>query len=89
MNFLISLLSIAMAADLSLAGKVVSIHRNPDDNGYLVQFEGMSQKLKVPKGPTYVCLRDGLNSQEPLVFSFDSKSLKIQSCEAGSSISKN
>ena len=84
MSSLLLLMPLVFAADLSLMGRVVSIQRNPATDGFSVKFEGMSAPLLVQRGPNYKCLRQGLNTQEALIFSFDPKSLKIQSCESRS-----
>ena len=87
MLFVKWVLSLAMAADLSLTGKVVSLQKDPASEGFLVKFQGMTVTLQVPRGPNYQCLRQGLNSQQSLLFSFDARSLKVQSCEPQSDIS--
>lgn len=69
------------AADLTLQGKVLSLNANPDKNNYFVKFDNFSLPLEVDKGDLYRCVREALNSQERVVFSFDSRLNKVRSCK--------
>lgn len=71
---------LALAGELSFAGKVIAIHRDRLSDFYFVKMQGMSMTLKSPPGETYTCLRHGLNSQDVLNFTFDPQTLKISDC---------
>ena len=75
------ILSSAFAADLSFSGKVLSLQKDTVSDVFKVKIQGISSELTVVRGPNYKCLREGLNSQDVLLYSFDSRSMRIQSCE--------
>ena len=87
---MISLLaSLAFAGELSLSGRVVAINRDSIAGGYFIKFQGMSLSLKAQPGEAYQCLRQGLNSQEILVFSFNPKTMQVSECQPQVSTASN
>lgn len=81
------LASLAVAGELSLSGRVIAIHRDNLSDFYFIKLQGLSLTLKSPPGEIYRCLRQGLNSQELLNFSFDPQSLKVSECQRQSLVS--
>ena len=73
---------LALAGELSLSGRVVAIHRDRLSDFYFVKMQGMSLELKSPPGEVYKCLRQGLNSQDILYFTFDPKTFQVSECRA-------
>lgn len=74
------LLSWALAGDLSFSGRVTALHRDRLSDGYFVKIQGMSLQLKSPPGDIYQCLRQALNSQDVVIFSFNADTQKIGEC---------
>lgn len=75
------LASLAFAGELSLSGRVVAVNRDALADGYFIKFQGMSLNFKAQPGEVYQCLRQGLNSQEILVFSFNPKTMQVSECQ--------
>lgn len=74
---------LALAGELSLSGRVLAVHRDRLSDFYFIKIQGMSMELKSPPGDIYQCLRQALNTQEVLNFSFDSSTLNITVCQRG------
>lgn len=72
---------LALAGELSLTGRVIAVHRDRLSDFYFIKMQGMSMALQSPPGDVYQCLRQGLNTQELLKFTFDPKTLKISECQ--------
>ncbi|WP_374034186.1 hypothetical protein ACES2I_16750 [Bdellovibrio bacteriovorus] len=75
------LLPFIASADFAFSGKVVSLQKNPLKNNYLVRMESVDNPLEVDKGPEYLCLHKAMKSQDQVLFTFDSRLMKIRSCQ--------
>lgn len=80
---------LALAGELSLSGRVLAVHRDRLSDFYFIKMQGMTLELQSPPGEIYQCLRQGLNTQELLKFTFDAKTLRISECQPQNFVSTN
>lgn len=69
------------SADFAFSGKVLSLSKNSLNSDYLVKMDSVEETLVVAPGADYRCLEKALKSQQPVMFTFDTKLMKIRSCK--------